>query len=245
MSKFCVHCGKTLEEGAVCECRANNAAVNVLKTSESQAAATVVVQHQHAAFGDYFKEMFKTYVDFLKRPVTVLKAHIQKADFGVGVFFIVLQAILTAVIFLEATNKVKKLMGMFGSYIGEFVGGDMTIFIKLFLIVVANLFLLGGITFGVGKMVLKDTKSFKSLMAGLGIATIPFSTAIIVSALLFTILPKVVPFILGFGAILTFISTFVGFDEALGQEKDKNVYVVSSAYILYYVALVIVTLLMI
>lgn len=245
MSKFCVNCGKQLEEGQTCNCKVKNAALKEVSNAASQAASTVVVSQQKSRFLIFLEEMFKTFINYFKKPNTVTKSMIEKADIKTGIFFVGLQAVIALILFVSIVNKISDLFGSFGFAIDALVTNNVMVLTRVFLLVILQFFLLAGIIFCIGKTTFKSTGSFKSLVIALGLATIPTSSAMVLSAIIFSLLYKVAPFILVFGIILTFLLNFTGIEEALKVERDKSIYLTAISYIIFCITVVIFSLIVI
>lgn len=245
MSKFCIHCGKQLEEGQECDCQAENNAAEPKPADVQQAVSAPNPPQNGGGTLDFVKNMFKFSVEFLKDPIGHIKTVAQNEDYKVGLFFVGLQALATAILLLIAIEKAS---GLLGSVLGDLgrlldLGGYrrdipyFSIFIKVLLIVIAQFFLTAGIFYGLGKLLFKGTGSFKAIMGAMGVATIPTTIIVLFSIIAVPVITmtflKIATYLFVFSASIAALLNFVAAREALKITESKMVYLIPTGYIIY------------
>ncbi|SHL17712.1 hypothetical protein SAMN02745136_04272 [Anaerocolumna jejuensis DSM 15929] len=154
MGKFCIHCGRKLEDGEVCGC------LNSQKTDTpcKEEISDIIVQEElplplaaakeanyettgigiqevkamAATSNVYLKKLFDIIIKVIKKPDTGLRSYIEKPEVNIAVGIIVLESLLYGLyltLFFQKMNAaISSLMGqMMGSFGGLFGGSGVSL----------------------------------------------------------------------------------------------------------------------
>ncbi|MGE5472853.1 MAG: YIP1 family protein [Ignavibacteriales bacterium] len=215
MVKYCVNCGKQVEEGQPCDCLNKKSSI------------------------DFFKSTYRLCLDFFKKPVTITESIAQQADYKVGLIFICLQAVTAAAFSLVFIKQMVKgllnILGPVGGIINLILEGIgvhyWSIFIKALLIVLLQFLFFGCVVYGLARFLFKKEISFKKVIAATGISSLPLTAVFLASTLFILILPGLVTYVLLFGLIAVIILNYFGIKQTMEITDNSYLYLYSSAYI--------------
>lgn len=123
MSKFCVYCGKELEEGATCDCPQSQAAAQTATTQAVAQAAPAQAPTQPVSVApnpavQAIGGAFKSLLTILNKPLETMTAYVKKENFIAAIILIVAQAIVGGFFSLavagEMVDGVKSFFMTFG-----------------------------------------------------------------------------------------------------------------------------------
>ena len=221
MAKFCTKCGKKLEEGKVCDCE---------KTT-SESIKTAVANNN----------MVNDYIEVLKgmftKPLDTMTDYAKKSKFNLGLIMIVLNALVFGLfIYLFAKEGINSAYAiiygsspLFGS-----VTKNVEIPIKVFFIISLLMaifhFCFGGLLHFISATILKTESDIKRTYALIGTAAVISTVTTLASLILMYVNIWLCLIVLLLGSLLYFFNLFHGFTELTKVDKNKIVYVFTSAY---------------
>lgn len=240
MAKFCVYCGKSLQEGEVCSCRAQSAgtAAPAQETVPAQAAAPAQAVAQAPAapaqpISGIIGEYWKVFKDFFRFPSSVLPSFTAAGDRKTALVFIILRALCFGLFMLVVCNQIKSLMssalgsvsGLLGSGAGKLYDFPLARIFFLSLVLSAGAaFLFAAIILLFVKYLLKAEASYDNALcvtASGSVAAVPF---LLVGLLVVFLNMDIGFYIAAFGVLLQLLFTVLALGSFRAKDGEKSVY---------------------
>lgn len=227
MAKFCIHCGKKLNDGEVCDC---------------QASAPRVSNNLGTSLSETLKGMFV-------KPIDTLKTYTNESNFNLalilsGVFCLVISLFMLSFV-KNATDTAASSMGALTLYAISSSAIQIP-YLKIFFVVlvvsVASVFIYTGLLYLVNSVMFKGERNFKKVFTMYGINTIITTAALLVSAIFMFINVALGFGIYLLGAVLNMVYMYKGI-ECLGvKDENKHGYIYLITTVFYIIVLVIISL---
>ncbi len=226
MAKFCIHCGKQLNEGEVCSCQAN-------------------VQGQSESLGTSFVDVIK---GMFVKPVDTIKTYSNDKHFSLA---LILLGIFSVVISLFVLSFVKNLSDVATSSMGGIslytMGAVATqipylkIFFVCLVVAVIFIFVYTGLLYLVNSVIFKGDKSFKKVFAMYGVNSVILSISLLVASIFMfvNVVLGVVIFLLG--SVLNTVYIFKGIENLGVTDENKHGYIYLLTTVFYGVLLFILS----
>lgn len=258
MAKFCIYCGKPLQEGEVCSCRTQGAgpAAPSQAAAPAQAAAqapsavqtpTAPAQPASTVVGRYWKVC----KDFFRFPSSVLPSFTASGDWHTALVFIITRALCFGLFMLVVFNRLKGSI----SFILDHATNDLTssignqifdfplakIFFLSLVLSAGAAFVFAAVVLLIEKCLFKAEASYSNALcatASGSFAAIPF---LLIGLLVAFLNMSFGLYIAEFGILLQFLFTVLALGSFQVRNKEKAVY----AYFLIFVVQAIVILLLI
>lgn len=220
MGKFCPNCGKKLEEGNKCECK---------KDSEVNINTEVL------------NDIVDNYIKVSKRifvyPFDTIKDYSKRSKFNIGIIMIIISSIISGLfMYLLANESVFSMNSMINNFSNFNLTVSSNVSIKVFLIFTllfaAYNFCFGGLLHIILRKVLKTESDIKKIYALIGVSSV-FTTITTLVALIFIYINiRLSLLILTVSFFIHLFNLFFGFNEIIKIDKNKYVYVFTSAYLI-------------
>lgn len=240
MAKFCVHCGRKLEDEEVCNCTDNiesNNEIAVKKETEEEPKVNVDI---NKVINESIKNIIiakNIAIKILKNPVTMMTKIGQQANMTIGLIFMCVYALLWGFI---GTNLIENLAdithGILGSLLRDSIGSGYMIdemlayipSVKVFwfmFFLIAVQFVTITIALLLVNSILKGNGDYKKIITIAGASKVP--------AIIFTVFAIILSYIsldmciitMIVGSIMSLVLLLIGTKEALDIHYDKAVYI--------------------
>ncbi len=231
MAKFCIHCGKKLEDGEVCACQAN---------TQTQVASDNIGTDMLEAFKGMFArpvDTIKTYSDGKHFPLALILT---------GIFAFV-TALFTCSLFKAAADVTVSSFGSISMYAMTSSYVDipyLKIFFIALVITIIFVFLYTGLLFLVNSIMFKGDKDYKKVFAMYGVNTIIASVALLVSAIFMFIHLVLGLTVLALGMILNVVYLFKGIEYLGVKNQNRHGYIYLITTIFYAIVLFVIMLIL-
>ena len=169
MAKFCIHCGRKLKEGEVCDC--------VKETNE---------KNNNQEISEIAKKGVKVITNFIEKPIDTAKKYLEDSNFLLSVILVFIGSFLTGVFVLLAAKEIFSLF--FGSFdFGyNYFSSEIPyfrIFMTTTVLAVIFYFLEALILWLIVEKLLKKKFNYKKIFNIIGLLSIYNTIAIIISIL--------------------------------------------------------------
>ena len=220
MGKFCPNCGKKLEEGKKCECK---------KDSEVNINTEVL------------NDIVDNYIKVSKRifvyPFDTIKDYSKRSKFNIGIIMIIISSIISGLfMYLLANESVFSMNSMINNFSNFNLTVSSNVSIKVFLIftllVAAYNFCFGGLLHIILRKVLKTESDIKKIYALIGVSSVFITITTLVALIFIYINIRLSLLILTVSFFIHLFNLFFGFNEIIKIDKNKYVYVFTSAYLI-------------
>lgn len=229
MAKYCIHCGKKLEEGEVCDCRVNT------------------VQSQANNLGTNLSEVLK---GMFVKPISTIKKYTDESNFNLA---LILLGVFSLAISLFVISLVKNLadatssMGALTLYtigMGRMQIPYLKIFFVVLIIVIAFIFVYTGLLYLVNSVMFKGEKSFKKVFTMYGINSIITTTALLVAAIFMFIHPVLGFLIFLLGSTLNMVYIYKGIENLGVKDENKHGYIYLITTVFYGLVMFIISMIL-
>ena len=227
MAKFCIHCGKKLEDGEVCNCQANTQA-------RSDGLGTDIL--------DVVKGMFI-------KPVDTVKNYSNDKSFTLA---LILLGVCSVAISLFVLSFVKNLSDVVSSSVGGvslYTIGMTRVqipYMKIFFIclITAILFIFAytGILYLVNSIIFKGDRSFKKVFSMYGVTSVIMTISLLVSSIFMFVTPVLGIVIFLLGSILNVVYILKGIEFLGVKDLNKHGYIYLITTVFYMIVLFIISL---
>lgn len=240
MAKFCVHCGRPLQEGEVCPCQ---------KQAAQQQQTPVPAAPSGAAI--YVKQLWSLIKRIFQAPSSMLKSFAASADSNTALGLIVVHALAFALFMLTLFGRIGASIASIADKASSEFGNNVQLqemikfplakifFLSLFLSFgVACLF--AAILLFFNKTVFKADSTYKHMLCvsgGSGIASVPF---LLVGILALLLNLKFGLCVASFGVILQLIFTFNALKGTSQISENKSAYVLFLSFAVLQIAILII-----
>lgn len=247
MAKFCVKCGKPLEEGEVCSCQVQQP-VQQATTSQPIVAQAPVMQQPVApsAAGIYLKRLWAVAIGIFKAPATMLQSFVAAGDIHVALGFIIAHALAFAifltVFFNNIGSRISNAMGLYSSMLGSSSVSDsmkfplVTIFFVTLLLTFGLACLFAAILLLFNKTVFKAETTYNHMLcvvSAKSIAVVPF---MLVGILVAFISINWASFFVGAGILLAYFYVATALKGASAIDENKAIYTLFLSFVLFAIA---------
>lgn len=224
MAKFCIHCGKKLKEGEVCNCQEN------IKIDTSN-------------LGNKILEIVK---GIFINPIDTIKENGTATNFNMGLILSGIFALATSLFTLSLVKNAYSLIGsMMGSsyYLLSSYSVEIPyfkIFIITLLATIALIFIFTGILYLVNSIIFKGKKDFKKIFTLYSVNSVIASIALVASAIFMYINVSLGLIIVLLGFILNMVYTYKSIEFMGVKDENKHGYIYLLTQVLYYIAILII-----
>lgn len=220
MGKFCPNCGKKLEEGKKCECK---------KDSEVNINTEVL----NDIVDNYIKVSKRIFVS----PFDTIKDYSKRSKFNIGIIMIIISSIISGLfMYLLANESVFSMNSMINNFSNFNLTVSSNVSIKVFLIFTllfaAYNFCFGGLLHTILRKVLKTESDIKKIYALIGVSSVFITITTLVALIFIYINIRLSLLILAVSFFIHLFNLFFGFNEIIKIDKNKYVYVFTSAYLI-------------
>ncbi|SHO48683.1 hypothetical protein [Anaerocolumna xylanovorans] len=263
MGKFCVNCGKELEDGEVCNCQGEQT-VEVQSSTEAEKPPVAAAQETFqevknagaaagAASSVYLKKLFDTILKIIKKPDAELSSFMAEGNVNIALGIIALEGILYGLYLLVLFQKVNKVIstlmgGIMGSIGSIFGGSDLSIgykfplgkiFVVSLILGVALNAILAGIVLLLHNLLLKQQVTYKNMLCTVSGKSVAMIVVTVVAIVVGFISPTYGLVCYAAGAILSYLYFYIAVKASVSN-ADKRVYIVFLSLVL----MIVVSLIM-
>ncbi len=227
MAKFCIYCGKKLEENEVCDCQ------KITPVSQEKKLMTDLL--------DVFKGMFV-------KPMDTLKKYTNSSSFGLGLILIGIFAVITSLFALSVVkNAYLLIMRSIGisSYstlnygLGSVDVPYLKIFFTTFVVIIILTFIYTGLLYLVNTIIFKGDKDYKKTFSMCAINTAISSVALFASTIFMFVHTTIALFILFVGLLLNIVYQVKSLNLLGIKDENKHGYIYTLTLVLNYLVLFI------
>ena len=221
MAKFCIHCGRKLEDGEICTCQ-------------------VKVQSKKHNIGPDILDVLK---GMFVKPIDTIKKYTDEKYLNLAFIFTGVLALVAAIFMLSFVKNISSLIysasiySMFSLQIPYL----QIFFITLLTIIIYTLVYVGFL-YLVNSVIFKGDKSIKKVFIMYGINSIILSVALLVSAILMFVSGTLGLVILMLGSALNMLYTYRGIEYLGVKDKNKHGYIYLLTTVFCVVLLLIVSM---
>ena len=234
MAKFCIYCGKPLEEGEVCSCQQaaakDTAAESASENSTTQAAGTEGTSNNTTgtasnnagsnAFVEKLKLVFTKFADYFKSPTGTAKEFAAKNDSTYG------NLIVLFLLLLLLINKVSDALdstlgGRFRMLLGD---SSFSIALMFTVIFAAYYFAMAGMLVLTTTAMFKGSMKFSQAVSIVGVNAFINAVIIIVAVILMFVSPTLGLIVLYVGLLYSTLMEYVSYIEMADISSDKKAY---------------------
>ncbi len=240
MAKFCIYCGKPLEEGEVCSCQQaaakDTAAESASENSTTQAAGTEGTSNNTTgtasnnagsnAFVEKLKLVFTKFADYFKSPTGTAKEFAAKNDSTYGILMICTNLIVLFLLLLLLINKVSDALdstlgGRFRMLLGD---SSFSIALMFTVIFAAYYFAMAGMLVLTTTAMFKGSMKFSQAVSIVGVNAFINAVIIIVAVILMFVSPTLGLIVLYVGLLYSTLMEYVSYIEMADISSDKKAY---------------------
>ena len=227
MAKFCIHCGKKLKDGEVCDCMANvSVQTNDLGTN----------------LLDVLKGMFV-------KPIDTIKTYTDEKHFNLALILVGIFSLSSALFMI---SLIKNFMEMATSSMGGITLYAMTqtstqvpylqIFFIGLLAIIAFVFIYTGLLYLVNSVMFKGDKSFKKVFTMYGVNSVITSVTLLTTAIFMFINVFLGLIVLALGYTLNMVYMYKGIETLGVKDENKHGYIYLLTTLFYGIVLFIISL---
>ena len=229
MAKFCINCGKKLEDGEVCACQ-----------------ATVQVQANN--LGTNLLEVLK---GIFVKPIDTIKNYTDEKQFNLSLILIGILSLASALFVLSLVkNAYTLIVGSMGGGSYSLYSSMMTtsiqipymkIFFMVLVLAIAFAFIYTGLLYLVNSVIFKGDKNFKKVFSMYAVSSVMTSVTLLVSAILLFVHIALGFIVLIAGLTLNMVYTFKGIEFLGVKDQNKYGYIYLITVVFNYIVLFIIT----
>lgn len=230
MAKFCIHCGKKLEDGEVCNCQA------------SQSVATG---------GNIGTDILEVLKGMFARPIDTLKAYTNGKHFSLALILIGIFAFVTALFTCSLVkNSADALFGSFGSAslysiaMTQVNVSYLKVFFTALIVFIIFVFIYTGLFYLVNSIIFKGDKDYKKVFTMYGISSVVSSVALLASAIFMFVHITLGFIVLALGMLLNMVYTYKGIEFLGVKDENRHGYIYLLTTVFYAIALAIIMLIL-
>lgn len=237
MAKFCTKCGKSLEEGMVCDCQQvqpNVVEVAAPAQAPVQAQASVSQPKSNNVNGFDFNKYLNDYLEVLKgvfvKPIDTINKFSESSYFLLAIIALVINCIISGVLFYcvysETIGAFTSMMGGFSSLLsGSIEVPFFKTFMQGFIYMAAGFSVMALMIYVMNSVVFKDKVDIKKVFALVGTVSVFTTITTAVCIALNYISMKIMIVVLLLGAIFYLTYLYQGISEFSKVNKNKLAYV--------------------
>ena len=179
----------------------------------------------------FMKRMLAISTAFIKNPASTVKESAKQADVFTGFFFAAALALMMSLysLVMIKSSGLGSLLSFSGSSFSYYVGT----FFRTLLSGAVQYFILTAIIFGISK-IFKSQCKYKSLLSGIGVASIPVTAGITVAMVFTWFLPSLAFLVIIFGILMSIILAVPMLTEISAMDENKITYTIALSYLAYY-----------
>lgn len=229
MAKYCIYCGKKLEDGEVCNCRANS------------------VQSQPSNLGTNLSDILK---GMFVKPINTIKKYTDESNFNLA---LILLGVFSLAISLFVLSLVKNLadasssMGALTLYsigMARMQVPYLKIFFVVLIVAIAFIFVYTGLLYLVNSIMFKGDKSFKKVFTMYGINSVITTVSLLVAAIFMFIHPVLGFLIFLLGSTLNMVYVYKGIEFLGVKDENKHGYIYLITTVFYGLVMFIISMIL-
>lgn len=226
MAKFCIHCGKKLNEGEVCDCQVVASSTNGLGSNLSE----------------IIKGMFV-------KPIDTIKKYTEESNFNLALILTGIFSLSAALFILSLVKNIidQQTSSIGGAFTLYALTGTMQIsYLKLFFIslimIILFAFIYIGLLYLVNSIMFKGDKGFKKIFTFYGINSVINSAALLASTIFMFVNVALgfIIFILGYTLNMVYFIKGIGTLGVLDENKHGYIYLITTIF--YVIVLLVISL---
>ena len=227
MAKFCIHCGKKLKDGEVCDCMAN------VQVQTNDLGTNLI---------DVLKGMFM-------KPIDTIKSYTDEKHFNLALVLVGILSLSTALFMMSLIKNVAEMatssMGGLTLYAMSSVSSQIP-YLQIFFIglisVIAFAFIYTGLLYLVNSVMFKGERSFKKVFTMYGVNSVVTSVTLLVTAIFMFINVFLGLLVLVLGSMLNMVYVYKGIERLGVKDKNKHGYIYLITTLFYGIVLFIISL---
>ncbi len=227
MAKFCIHCGKKLKDGEVCDCMAN------VQVQTNDLGTNLI---------DVLKGMFM-------KPIDTIKNYTDEKHFNLALVLVGILSLSTALFMMSLIKNVAEMatssMGGLTLYAMTSVSSQIP-YLQIFFIglisVIAFAFIYTGLLYLVNSVMFKGERSFKKVFTMYGVNSVVTSVTLLVTAIFMFINVFLGLLVLVLGSMLNMVYVYKGIERLGVKDKNKHGYIYLITTLFYGIVLFIISL---
>lgn len=227
MAKFCIHCGKKLKDGEVCDCMAN------VQVQTNDLGTNLI---------DVLKGMFM-------KPIDTIKSYTDEKHFNLALVLVGILSLSTALFMMSLIKNVAEMatssMGGLTLYAMTSVSSQIP-YLQIFFIglisVIAFAFIYTGLLYLVNSVMFKGERSFKKVFTMYGVNSVVTSATLLVTAIFMFINVFLGLLVLVLGSMLNMVYVYKGIERLGVKDKNKHGYIYLITTLFYGIVLFIISL---
>ncbi len=227
MAKFCIHCGKKLKDGEVCDCMAN------VQVQTNDLGTNLI---------DVLKGMFM-------KPIDTIKSYTEEKHFNLALVLVGILSLSTALFMMSLIKNVAEMatssMGGLTLYAMTSVSSQIP-YLQIFFIglisVIAFAFIYTGLLYLVNSVMFKGERSFKKVFTMYGVNSVVTSVTLLVTAIFMFINVFLGLLVLVLGSMLNMVYVYKGIERLGVKDKNKHGYIYLITTLFYGIVLFIISL---
>lgn len=227
MAKFCIHCGKKLKDGEVCDCMAN------VQVQTNDLGTNLI---------DVLKGMFM-------KPIDTIKSYTDEKHFNLALVLVGILSLSTALFMMSLIKNVAEMatssMGGLTLYAMTSVSSQIP-YLQIFFIglisVIAFAFIYTGLLYLVNSVMFKGERSFKKVFTMYGVNSVVTSVTLLVTAIFMFINVFLGLLVLVLGSMLNMVYVYKGIERLGVKDKNKHGYIYLITTLFYGIVLFIISL---
>ena len=227
MAKFCIHCGKKLKDGEVCDCMAN------VQVQTNNLGTNLI---------DVLKGMFM-------KPIDTIKSYTDEKHFNLALVLVGILSLSTALFMMSLIKNVAEMatssMGGLTLYAMTSVSSQIP-YLQIFFIglisVIAFAFIYTGLLYLVNSVMFKGERSFKKVFTMYGVNSVVTSVTLLVTAIFMFINVFLGLLVLVLGSMLNMVYVYKGIERLGVKDKNKHGYIYLITTLFYGIVLFIISL---
>ena len=225
MAKFCIHCGKKLKDGEVCDCMAN------VQVQTNDLGTNLI---------DVLKGMFM-------KPIDTIKSYTDEKHFNLALVLVGILSLSTALFMMSLIKNVAEMatssMGGLTLYAMTSVSSQIP-YLQIFFIglisVIAFAFIYTGLLYLVNSVMFKGERSFKKVFTMYGVNSVVTSVTLLVTAIFMFINVFLGLLVLVLGSMLNMVYVYKGIERLGVKDKNKHGYIYLITTLFYGIVLFII-----
>ena len=227
MAKFCIHCGKKLKDGEVCDCMAN------VQVQTNDLGTNLI---------DVLKGMFM-------KPIDTIKSYTEEKHFNLALVLVGILSLSTALFMMSLIKNVAEMatssMGGLTLYAMTSVSSQIP-YLQIFFIglisVIAFAFIYTGLLYLVNSVMFKGERSFKKVFTMYGVNSVVTSVTLLVTAIFMFVNVFLGLLVLVLGSMLNMVYVYKGIERLGVKDKNKHGYIYLITTLFYGIVLFIISL---
>lgn len=237
MAKFCIHCGKPLEEGEVCSCQQDtveNETPQQTADTENSTSSPINDTTDNASnatksneFMEKLKLIFTKFTDYFKSPTNTVKDFAAKNDSIYGILMICINLIVVFLLMLILINSATNVLNSipFISFFGGLLSDSaFSIALMITVLFAAYYFAMAGMLTLTTKTMFKGNITFRESVSIVGVNAFINAFVLIGSVIIMQISPTLGAIVLYLGFLYSSLIEYVSYIEMADIPSDKKVY---------------------